>query len=256
MRIPSRPGARAPRGDEMSDDPREASLPPAPSADAYARVTVPGGAELYVRPTLPGVYPALAEEQARAERERPTVAPAVAVVKLRSERPARPTAPMPAAFTPSSALPFAARGLPPPPSPRVPPPPPSNPESAGDISSLAPLTQSARNLPAVAPPAARSGSFAVPAVAVGVAIALGFAAAMIGRGMRRDVATAAPPPPVVVVAAPLPAAPEPEAPAAASAVAADEAPSARPARAAKPAPAKPAASSVPRAKNRHFEVEE
>ena len=125
-------------GDEPSvSDEREASLPPQPEDDVFARATRPGGDDVFARvtrpvgddvfarataliparreaqprashpssrPTAPGVYPDAASEAALGDAHaRATVE---AIRRPPSERPARPTEPLARTFTPAAPLPF------------------------------------------------------------------------------------------------------------------------------------------------------
>ena len=265
------------RRDEPSlSDEREASLPPEPEGDIFARATRPGGEDVFARvtrpvgddvfarataliparrearpavshpssrPTVPGAYPDAASEAALGVvHARATVE---AIRRPPSERPARPTEPLARTFTPAAPLPFL-------PSPILPPArEPAAPILPPAPTSLSPVSTSHSG------PWSVTSSGALPAVsrrrphlaiaAVGVAIAIGGAAAMIGRAWHRPEASAAQPPVIVAVvtATAAPAAPAPTEPA-------EAAPRVEPAPPAHlptaPAKVKPAATTAPRAK--------
>jgi hypothetical protein len=294
MRTTSEPGAILRLGEVSPEDEREASLPPEPGDDVYARATrpvgadvfaratlpnpavreahasvpdpadrhqrptvpggvqpvlrptVPGGAAPMLRPTVPGVYPDAASEAAlREAHPRRT---AVEIRRPPSERPARPTEPIAGTFMPAAPLPFA-------------------PSPEPSRTSLSPVATSGSrpNWSATsgdALPAVSRRKPTVAVLAVGVAIAVGCVAALIGRAVHRPEASAAQPAPIVVVAPPPAepaAAPEPtEAPRAEAtppATASPIAPRAKPKQASPIAPKPAATASAPRAPHRPFDVD-
>lgn len=266
MRNHVEPGGTRCRDEPSLSDEREASLPPQPEDDVFARVTRPVGEDVFARvtrpvgehvsarataliparrdaqprashpssrPTAPGVYPDAASEAALGDvHARATVE---AIRRPPSERPARPTEPLARTFTPAAPLPFVASAKP-------------------SRTSLSAVSTSASG-----PRWSVTSSGALPALsrhrshlamaAVGVAVLIGGAAAWIGRAWHRPEASAAQPPVIVAVvtatATAAPAAPEPTEPA-------EPAPRVEPAPAARlpiaPAKAKPAATTAPRAR--------